>query len=268
MERSIITLTTDFGTKDGYVAVMKGVILNINPETLIVDISHEIPHHDIVEARYIVERTYGYFPEKTIHLAVVDPGVGGTRRPILIITERYMFIGPDNGIFGFVLHKERVQKIIELTNSKYFLGPISNTFHGRDIFAACAGYISLGLRPERLGPEIDSIMQLPDEEPVIKDNGILGRIKHVDRFGNLISNIRKADLEKLMKKGSVEILVGNKVLRGIRDTYSSVSPGELLALIGSTDCLEIAVNMGNASDKLSLKRGDQIIVMLRDERIE
>ncbi len=259
--RPIVTLTTDFGMADGYVAAMKGVILSINPNCTIIDISHEIPHHDILETRYILERTYSFFPAQTIHVAVVDPGVGGSRNPILIIADRYFFVGPDNGIFCFVPYHETIQKVITLANDEYFLQSASDTFHGRDIFASCTAHLTLGLQPERLGPEIEQIVMLEEAEPVVRGNQITGKITHIDRFGNLITNIRRQHLEVLSQKGAYEILAGKKRLRRVENSYSAVPKGEILAIFGSSGALEIAANQDSAAQKLDLKRGSDLIVI-------
>ncbi|MBW2146647.1 MAG: SAM-dependent chlorinase/fluorinase [Deltaproteobacteria bacterium] len=260
-DRPIVTLTTDFGMADGYVAAMKGVILSINPNCTIIDISHEISHHDILEARYVLERTYSFFPAKSIHVAVVDPGVGGPRKPILIVTDRYFFVGPDNGIFCFVPCHDTIQKVVALTNKDYFLQSVSDTFHGRDIFASCTAYLTLGIPPERLGPEIEQIVMLEENEPGVRENQITGKIIYIDRFGNLITNIRRKHLEAITQKGSYEILAGKKRLRRVENSYSAVPKGEVLAIFGSSGALEIAANQDNAAQKLDMKRGSPLIVI-------
>jgi len=265
-DRPIVTLTTDLGVADEYVGVMKGVILSINPACTIIDISHEIPHHDILEAHYILERTYSFFPPRTIHIALVDPGVGGPRKSILIQTGRYYFTGPDNGVFSFVPYHETVQKIISLTNDEYFLRTVSNTFHGRDIFASCAAHLTLGLEPERLGPGIDQIVLLEEAEPEVRENQITGKIVHVDRFGNLISNIRQEHLARLSEKGSYEIVAGKKRIRRVETSYSAVPKGETLAIFGSSGTLEIAANQDNAAGKLELQRGSALIAVSRSAK--
>jgi S-adenosylmethionine hydrolase len=259
--RPIVTLTTDFGMADGYVGVMKGVILSINPNCAIIDISHEIPHHDILEAHYVLERSYSFFPPHAIHIAVVDPGVSGPRKPILIQTDRYFFVGPDNGIFSFVPYNETIQKVIALTTDEYFLSSVSNTFHGRDIFASCTAHLTLGIQPEQMGPEIEQIVMLEEAEPVVRENQITGKITHIDRFGNLISNIRRKHLESIAQKGPYEILAGKKRLRRVEGSYSAVPKGEVLAIFGSSGTLEIAANQDNAAKKLELKRDSALIII-------
>jgi len=168
MRKPIITLLTDFGTEDYYVASMKGVILKINPRCTLIDITHHVSPHDIKEGAFLLANAYSFFPKGTIHLSVVDPGVGGPRNPILIVTTNYFFVGPDNGLFLFALKREKVKKVVALTNQKYFLSQMSTTFHGRDLFAPVAAHLSLGVKPEAFGPELDSWTEIDFEKPRIR----------------------------------------------------------------------------------------------------
>jgi len=258
MRNPIITLLTDFGTKDHYVASMKGTILNINPRCTLIDITHHVSPHDTKEGAFILANAYSSFPRRTIHLSVVDPGVGGSRKPILIVTTNYLFVGPDDGLFTFSLKREKVKKVIVLTNPKYFLFPMSDTFHGRDLFAPVAAYLSLGVKPHAFGPELDSWVELDFEEPRIRDGRLIGEILHIDAFGNLISNIDKKELLHFIKKQSFAIRTGRKIIRELKKGYWEGKGKEPIAYIGSGGFLEISVREGNAQKILRIERGDPI----------
>lgn len=260
MWKGVITLTTDFGIKDGYVGAMKGVILSINPDAIIIDISHHIPPQDIYEGAFVLYQAYPFFPSGTIHLAVVDPGVGTRRRPILIETQRYTFLGPDNGILGPSLQRERVKRVIHLTNEEYFLSDISTTFHGRDIFAPVAAHLSLGLDPSLLGREIRVIKRSSWEGPVVKRGAVLGQVIHIDAFGNLITNVDRRLIVRFMEKGPFEIRIGERVIKRFLPTYGHARKGEVIGLIGSSGLLEIALRGGSASQRLNIKKGTPIII--------
>ncbi|HVP77139.1 MAG TPA: SAM-dependent chlorinase/fluorinase [Thermodesulfobacteriota bacterium] len=258
MRNPVITLLTDFGTKDHYVASMKGVILKINPRCRLIDITHEVSPHDIREGAFILANAYSYFPEGTIHLSVVDPGVGGTRKPILLVTPNYCFVGPDNGLFTIVAQKERVKQIIALDEQKYHLSKVSATFHGRDIFAPAAGHLSLGVHPGAFGHEIESLSGLKFEGPFIREGKLLGGILHIDTFGNLVSNIDEEGLFRFARKHPFVIRAGGKTIRGLKRGYWEGKKGELIALLGSGGFLEISVREGNAQRALKAKRGDPV----------
>lgn len=245
MKNKIITLLTDFGTKDGFVGTMKGVILSINPKVELVDLTHEISPHNILEASIALRTSYHFFPRGTIHLVVVDPGVGSQRRSILVETEKYYFIGPDNGILSFALENEEIKKIIELSNKKYFLRDISNTFHGRDIFAPVAAYLARGTNIKRFGQQTKEYKKFTLLTPRIHPGGVIGKVIYVDHFGNLVTNIGAGLALKLAQK-RVLIKINNRKIERINKSYADTKPGELTAVIGSNDCLEIAVNQGNA----------------------
>ncbi|HBF43794.1 MAG TPA: hypothetical protein DDW42_09270 [Desulfobacteraceae bacterium] len=249
----IITLTTDFGLKDAYVAIMKGVILSINPEARIIDISHQVNAGSIVNAASLVEETYRFFPEGAIHVAVVDPGVGGRRRPILFQTENHFFVGPDNGIFWPIISNLQDVEIINLTEMKYFLPHVSHTFHGRDIFAPVAAHLSRGVDPHEFGPVNGNIVHLDFPVPQQEGNILSGQVMRVDHFGNIITNIHKNDLERFSVPEEIVISVESMTVKGIYKTYSEVKGGDTLALIGSSGYLEIAVNSGRACDLLKLE---------------
>jgi len=260
MRNPIITLLTDFGLKDPYVASMKGVILSINPRCTLVDITHQVSPHDIREGAFILARAYSNFPKGTIHLSVVDPGVGSARKPILIVTKNYFFVGPDNGLFTITLKTETVKQAVVLTNQKFFLSEISSTFHGRDIFAPVAAYLSLGVKSESFGPSIKSWCEISFPAPVMKQGKLIGEIVHVDAFGNLASNIDRKSLLPFSKGRPFVIKTGKRTMRGLKKGYWEGRKDEPMALIGSGGLLEISVREGNAQKLFKLKRGDKITV--------
>jgi len=260
MREPVITLLTDFGTKDHYVASMKGVILKINPRCRLIDITHQVTPHDIQEGAFVLFNAYSYFPTGTIHLAVVDPGVGGLRKPVLLLTENYYFVGPDNGLFTMIAQKERVKQIIVLDKQKYHLSEISATFHGRDVFAPVAAHLSSGIKPMAFGHKIDSLEGLGFERPVIKEGRLMGEILHVDTFGNLVSNIDEGRLSQLIQGRSFVIRAGRKTIDSLKRGYWEGKKGELIALFGSGGFLEISVREGNAQRALKAKRGDPIVI--------
>lgn len=242
-----ITLLTDFGTGDYFVGAMKGVILSINPQAVIVDITHELSAQDVAAGAFTLLAAYDTFPDGTIHVAVVDPGVGSERRPIVVNTGNHLFVGPDNGIFTYIYDREPSHQTFHLTSEEYFRQPVSSTFHGRDIFAPIAGALSTGVDPSSLGPRIADPVRLPKSlEP---------RIIHIDRFGNLITNITRDDL-----KEGTRLVINGKVISAFR-SYFGESVGaadEPFAIWGSAGFLEIAVNGGSAAEILGSKRGDLV----------
>jgi len=254
----IITLLTDFGLKDPYVASMKGVILGINPECTLIDITHRVNSHDIKEGAFILGQAYSNFPKGTIHLSVVDPGVGSARKPILIVTKNYSFVGPDNGLFTIALRRERVKQAVVLTNQKFFRSEISPTFHGRDIFAPVAAYVSLGVKPESLGPSIKSWHEISFPDPAMKQRKLVGEIVHVDGFGNLVSNIDRKSLLQFSKGRPLVTKIGKITMRGLKKAYCEGRKNEPITLIGSGGFLEISLREGNAKKLLKARRGDPI----------
>jgi S-adenosylmethionine hydrolase len=265
MKNSIITLLTDFGTKEHYVASMKGVILNINPRCLLIDITHQISPHDVREGAFILANAYSFFPKGTIHLCVVDPGVGGARKPLLLVTQNYCFLGPDNGLFTMITQKESVKQIIALDKKKYHLSRVSTTFHGRDIFAPVAAHLSLGIKPNAFGHKTDSLEWLRIEEPLIKEGKLLGEILHVDTFGNLVSNIEERRLLRFIRGRPFVIRAGRRTIRGLKKGYWEGEKGEPIALFGSGGFLEISVKEGSAQKVLKMKRGDPIEISTKSQ---
>ena len=264
MKRCIVTLLTDFGTRDHYVASMKGVILGINPACTLVDISHEVRPHDIREGALTLANAYSYFPKGTIHLAVVDPGVGSSRKPILLITKNYFFLGPDNGLLSLAAQNDGVKKAIVLSNRTFFRPSVSSTFHGRDIFASIAGHLSTGIKPESVGHVVSSWVKLDFGKPWIVNGDLVGQISHIDAFGNIVTNISQQALSRFAKKRTIVISIGKREIRGLRKGYWEAKRGELLALIGSGDFLEISIREGNAQKVLKSRRSDRVRIRLQN----
>ena len=267
--RRVITLLTDFGASDPFVGVMKGVILGINPDAVVVDLCHSARAYDPAEAAFILSISYRYFPKGTIHVAVIDPGVGGPRRPILAMCDGHLFIGPDNGLFAPLAEKAGPLRVLAITAARYFLQPVSATFHGRDVFAPVAGHLSLGTEPSEFGEPIDDYVRLalPRQSPS-GTSSITGEILHIDRFGNLVTNIASSDLQLLAAGNPVAGLLVQVADRQIPIIayYGQVAPGALGAVIGSADHLEIFVNQGDASRLLGLGRGSEVVVAREDAR--
>ncbi|RKU10739.1 hypothetical protein C6502_10185 [Candidatus Poribacteria bacterium] len=258
----MITLMTDFGTSDHYVGVMKGVILNINPEVQIVDITHAIPPQDIHGAAFLIDSTYRYFPTGTIHVAVVDPGVGSERRAVVCQTETAYFVCPDNGILTHILRDEEHVRTVAVENSAYFLPEVSNTFHGRDIFAPVAAHLSRGIPINKLGSPVAQPVQLPIPKPQVIDKAIIGQVIWIDCFGNLVTDISQEILESLEEQNSIVICAGSARIDHLNRSYVESAVGEALAIVGSFNRLEISINQGNAAQVLGLKRGDRITIRI------
>lgn len=264
MTKRVITLTTDFGLKDAFVGIMKGVILKINPEAKIVDLSHEIGPQDIKEAAFILDNAYHYFPHQTTHVVVVDPGVGTKRRPILAENKDYFFVAPDNGVLGLIYQKSKIN-VYHITNTKYFLPNISQTFQGRDIFAPVAAHLSLGISPREMGIEITDYERGKWPFPKIKDHVLWGEIIYIDHFGNLITNIHRDMFKEFVKDSRFLITIKDIDLKDISPHYLAVSPGQILAVWGSSDYLEICQSMGSAKMVLDAKVGETIEIKIIGE---
>jgi S-adenosylmethionine hydrolase len=270
---AIITLTTDFGLSDAYVAAMKGVILGVNPQARLVDICHTIKPQNISQAAFVLSTAYRYFPKKTIHLVVVDPGVGTGRRAIIVRTPQACFVAPDNGVLSYVIQQSLAGPVAkkgqvsiteglkpgadieaaQITNPKFWRSPVSPTFHGRDIFAPVAALLSLGFPPVEFGEPVTSVEMLPLSQPARRPDGsLLGHIIHIDGFGNLVTDIKSDDLPG----PSLLIELGDQLFPGLSHTYAEGSG--LLALIGSSGYLEVSLKGGNASSLLDAKVGDEV----------
>ncbi|MFQ5342355.1 MAG: S-adenosyl-l-methionine hydroxide adenosyltransferase family protein [Anaerolineae bacterium] len=253
-----VTLMTDFGLAEPYVGVMKGVILNLAPNASLVDLSHAIPPQDVRRAAFLLSTAVDYFPAGTVHVVVVDPGVGGERRPIAVQTDRAYFVAPDNGVLTLALTHQRTEIIIHLTNSDYWLPEVSATFHGRDIFAPIAAHLALGVPINDLGTPVEDIVRLPATAPARQPDGsIQGQIQHIDRFGNCITNVPS---NMLPADARVVVALAGQSIRGISPTYSAVESGAELSLIGSSGFLEIAVRAGNAAERLGVQVGDAVLI--------
>jgi len=245
----VVTLLTDFGLEDPYVCMMKGVILSVNPAARIIDISHHVMPGAISQAAQMLQETYAYFPDGTVHVTVVDPGVGTDRRPIVLLARSHFFVGPDNGAFSPIMEACREAEVIHLSKTRYFLQRISDTFHGRDIFAPVAGHLSRGVDPFDMGPVIYDPIHLKFPAAYRKEGSLYGQIVQVDHFGNLITNIRRGDIEGSVGRSVPLVRIGDLRIKGIQRTYAQTGAGEILALFGSSDYLEIAVNGGRAVDR-------------------
>ncbi len=252
----IITLTTDFGLSDPYVAMMKGVILSINPSARLVDITHQIGTGSISQAALLIRETFPYFPEGTVHLAVVDPGVGSDRRLIALQAGAHFFVGPDNGLFWPVFQDVGGAKAVHLTQRRFFLPSLTQTFHGREIFAPVAAHLSLGLSLDSFGPFIPELTKLTVPQPFVKEGVLCGQVIRVDNFGNLVTNIPYGDLLNFLESDPPRIKAGKLVIRKLSRIYADCEEGEPLALINSSNLLEIAVNLGRASEYIGLKNGE------------
>ena len=263
---SIITLLTDFGLQDEYVGVVKGVVLSINPTVCLIDLTHTIEHQNIVQAAQVLGAAYTYFPKGTIHMGIVDPGVGSSRRIVAGQCQGHGFIAPDNGMLPAVWGDHRPDELYYVENRNLFLSTISASFHGRDIFAPVAAHLSLGLEWAQLGPpaEFDRLEKRPiTKGEIIDQNTIMGEITAIDHFGNLISNISADQLYQMAGKTSgadVLVQIGKQKINGISSYYQQSETGQLVALIGSRSRLEIALNQGSAAHSLNVTMGAQILV--------
>ncbi len=254
----IITLITDFGLRDNYVGTMKGVIHSIHREATIVDLTHQIEPQDLMEAAFVLESSYRFFPLGTVHVVVVDPGVGTRRRPIVVDTPDHTFVGPDNGIFSRIYASGLPFEVREITNRGFLLPQISDTFHGRDIFAPAAAHLTKGARGSEMGPLVEAPVQKDPPQPGVWQDQITGELIHIDSFGNLITNIGRDVFEMVVRGRRFRIMVNGKIIDRISTNYQDVEPGRALALFGSMDLLEIAVHGGRADRRMGAGRGDPI----------
>ncbi len=257
----IITLTTDFGYRDPFVGIMKGVVAAIDPAAAIIDLTHGVAPQDVTGGALALAAAVDYFPAGAVHVAVVDPGVGGDRRPILIETDRACFIGPDNGVLSLAAGRHRLIRSVHLSNPEYHLQPTSTTFHGRDVFAPAAAHVSAGIPLEQLGEAVEGFEALTLPAPEKQDGGrVAGEVIYVDGFGNLTSNIRREDLEPLNPE-SVSVRIGELTIRGLSANYASAGTGNYLALVNSWGLLEISRCDGNARAGLGAGVGKPVVVV-------
>ena len=257
-KRQLITLLTDFGTADYFVAAMKGAIYSIHRDVEIVDVTHEVPNHDIFGAAYTLRCCYDAFPRFTTHVVVVDPGVGSKRRPIFVMTDNYNFIGPDNGVFSYIYQLEQVNRVIHLTTDYYFRRPVSNTFHGRDVFAPVAAWHAKGIEPRRMGDEISDYVRL--DTPVPKQAAptmLKGAVIHVDRFGNLVTNFTAEHLPE-SRVANARLRINGREIHSIVTHYAGAPPQEPFAYFGSQGYLEIGLFRQSAARALEARRGMEV----------
>jgi len=262
-QRPIVTFTTDFGLSDHFVATMKGVILSINPEVRLVDISHQVNAYDLFDGAMTLALAYPYFPADTIHVAVVDPGVGSARRPVLVSTRRYKFVAPDNGVLSLVYEREKEFEVRCVTAEHYFLKPVSQTFHGRDIFAPVAAWLSKGVEADKFGEVItDQVKFTPPKVKPLDGGRMQAVVIKVDKFGNLITNIGLADAPALFGSDppAFEITVNQQEITQLHASYSAGKPSELFAIAGSSGYLEICQNRASAAKTLQAGRGTEVIL--------
>jgi S-adenosylmethionine hydrolase len=261
----IITLTTDFGLQDEYVGVMKGVILSRLPGATIVDLCHFITRQDVCQAALLIGSAYQYFPKGTVHVVVVDPGVGSARRLLLVSADNHFFLAPDNGLLTLVIQHAGFEAAYHIDCPRHYITPVSATFHGRDIMAPVAALLADGMAPDEVGPLLqrEEMLTVHVAQPEInKDqHKIIGEVVAIDHFGNLLTNIGEQNIYGLVNAGSfsgVKILVRNISIKGIQKAYAQEEPGSLLAIIGSRGFMEIAVNQGNGATNLKAKIGDKV----------
>ena len=261
-EPRVVTFTTDFGLQDAFVGIMHGVVLSIHAETRIVDICHAVRPFDLLDGAWTIAQSYRFFPARTVHVIVVDPGVGSARRPILAETDDYVFVAPDNGVLSLVEAREPRFIVRHITAERYFLQPVSQTFHGRDIFSPVAGWLSKGVAPPDFGPEISDYVRLPlPAVEHVSANKLLGIVLKVDNFGNLITNLREQDIPQLFAATPphVEIVVAGWSVTRVCRSYAEGS-GDLFAIIGSSGYLEIAARQASAAERLSAGAGAPVSV--------
>jgi S-adenosylmethionine hydrolase len=255
----LITLTTDFGTADWFVGTMKGVIASINPKATVVDISHAIAGGEIRAGAFTLAASYRYFPKGTVHVAIVDPGVGSKRGAIAVQTERYFFVGPDNGVLSYAIRGEKIKAVRALENKSYFLEPVSQTFHGRDVFAPVAAHLARGVAIAWFGPAVMNIVRLDWPEPKVHGKSVKGEVIYFDKFGNAITNIPASTIASVGRQ-RYQIFKGRKRVCALATHYQAVPAGRAVAAPGSSGYLEIAVNGGNAMAILGLELGDRVTV--------
>lgn len=264
-KQRVITLTTDFGTEDGNAAVMKGVILSLNPHALVIDLTHDIPPQDVAAAAYVLRRAYAYFPPGTIHIVVVDPGVGTERRAIAVRSAEAFFVAPDNGVLTYVMQelqdKGHELRIVSLTNPQYWLSQISSVFHGRDIFAPVAAHLSLGVDIDALGHELEDCVMMPRPRLEMRPGKITGQVMHIDHFGNLLTNIPQSALDSVT--GRLITVIAAREIRGLTKAFGHREAGELIAYIDSSGHLAVALVNRSAQQMLNCQVGTPVEIRLQ-----
>ena len=260
MARPVVALLSDFGFRDHYVGAMKGVVLNICPEATLVDISHEIPAHDVLTAALELAAAYRYFPTGSVFLVVVDPGVGSERRGVAADAGDYRFVAPDNGVLTAVLGEQPPRRVVELTERRYARPTVSRTFEGRDRFAPAAAWIAKGVQLSALGRPLRDYRLLDIPAPDMADDRVVGQVLRIDRFGNVVSNIDRKAFESVAQRGSIQIEVGPHVIGRLVETYTEIGEDEVCALFGGTEHLEFAASSSSAVDRLGVERGAAVVV--------
>jgi S-adenosylmethionine hydrolase len=253
--RPVIALLSDFGSRDHYAGTMKGVMLGICPDATFVDITHDVPAHDLIDGALQLAAAFRYFPAGTIFLAVVDPGVGSARRGIAAEAGEYRFVAPDNGVLTAVFREVAPKRVVELTERRYARPTVSRTFEGRDRFAPAAAWLAKGIQLTALGRPVTEYQRLEIPMPETADDALRGAVLRVDRFGNLVTNIDRRTFEAFARSAGVQILAGGRPVGRLVATYAEIQGGEICALFGSTDHLEIAANGASAAERLGLSRG-------------
>ena len=261
MLNPLVTFTTDFGTSDHFVATMKAVVLAIAPRVRIVDITHEVTPFEVVEGAYTLAQAYSYFPKKTIHVVVVDPGVGSSRRPILAEMAGQFFVAPDNGVLSMVFAREKA-KVRHITNEKFMRHPVSRTFHGRDVFSPVAAHLAMGVLPARFGKLIEDHLRLTLDKPNRSGKrSWTGTVLKVDRFGNLITNLHIDDFPQITAR-PFDLNIGLEKINRLALTFTECDPGEAFAIVGSSGYIEVAVNQGSAARSLGCGAGSPVELAL------
>ena len=261
MARPVIALLTDFGTRDHYTGTMKAVALSICPEATLVDISHEIDPHDIFDGAIQLASTYHYFPASTIFLVVIDPGVGSERSGLAAEVGGYRFVAPDNGVLSGVFAGQEPALVVEITERRYARPTVSKTFEGRDKFAPAAAWLAKGVKLSALGRPTSKFLRLDLPSADVGFDGIKGEVLRVDRYGNVVTNISRKDFERLSGQGEIQLTIGSYRVERVVGTYAEIGQGEVCALFGSTDHLELAANSSSAADSLQIKRGSEVNVL-------
>lgn len=263
--KPIITLTTDFGLNDHFVGTMKGVILAIEPEAEIIDICHSVQAFDVLDGALTISQSYSYFPSETVHMVIVDPGVGTARRPIIVTSERHHFVAPDNGVLSLIYQREERLSVRHVTGEHYFLQPVSNTFHARDVFSPVAAYLAKGVDPLKFGEEVTDFVRFSAPKPkAVNESTLRGVVLKVDRFGNLITNITPQDAPMLFSESpaAFKIVVGKREITQIKEAYALGAPGEVFGILGSMGYLEIAANRGAAAQIIGVAKGTDVNIVL------
>ena len=263
--RPIITLTTDFGLDDYFIGAVKGVILNINPDVFIVDLTLQVSSYDVFEGAFTLAQSYRFFPPGTVHLVIVDPGVGTPRRPLLVGAGNYKFVAPDNGVLSFIYESEQDHVARHITSEQYFLSPVSQTFHGRDIFGPVAAWLTCGVEVDKFGEVVTDFVRFVTPKPRVEGNNTLkGITLKVDKFGNLITNFTPADVPQLFTTPHFpfKAVVNQKEITEVKKSYTDGSSSQLFIIEGSSGYLEISTNRGSASQLLNARRGTEVSIML------